>query len=76
METETEEKADNYREYPICRTCLNVIRSRSYRLQENSGFGDALKISHILRYIVPELVSYFVNCFSFIKLEFKASVMI
>lgn len=55
METETEEKADNYREYPICRTCLNVIRSRSYRLQENSGFGDALKISHILRYIVPEL---------------------
>ncbi|CAG9862042.1 unnamed protein product [Phyllotreta striolata] len=52
---ETEKQSDTYREYPICRTCLNIIRHKSYRLQENSGCGEGLKISHILRSIVPEL---------------------
>ncbi|CAH1259823.1 unnamed protein product [Diabrotica balteata] len=47
--------SDEAKDPPVCRTCLCIITGRSYGLHENSGLGDGLKYTHILRSVVPAL---------------------
>ncbi|XP_072378510.1 uncharacterized protein [Diabrotica undecimpunctata] len=47
--------SDEVKDPPVCRTCLCIITGHSYGLHENSGLGDGLKYTHILRSVVPAL---------------------